>query len=204
MSRSPRQASSPALAIALLLVGLVAGLLVVAPASTATPAPATRDTHVAADTRDVVQAPTRMKQRKRAKAELRLVVRLVNVARAVPQKCGKKLMPAVPPVRRNKRLNRAAKKYARRMARKDWFDHDAPNGTGPGERISAEGYAWSAWGENIAAGYGEVSRVVVGWLASPGHCRTLMGRYRHLGFGHAFDKDSSYGHYWVQDFANPR
>jgi uncharacterized protein YkwD len=200
MSRSPRPAGTPVLAIALVLGCLLAALLSGVPASATAPIEARAGHGHATPAVGLARASIPTTRRKSVK----LMLRLVNVARAVPQKCGKKLMPAVPPVRRNKRLNRAAKKYARKMARKDWFDHDAPNGTGPGERISAEGYAWSAWGENIAAGYGDVSRVVVGWLASPGHCRTLMGRYRHLGFGHAYDKDSSYGHYWVQDFANPR
>ncbi len=137
-------------------------------------------------------------------ATLRRMRRLVNVARAVPQTCGDELLAAAPRVRRNKRLNKAAKKYARKMARKDWFDHDAPDGTGPGERIEDEGYRWSKWGENIAAGYDSVPSVLAGWLASPGHCRTLMGPYKHVGLGYAYSEKSTFGHYWVQDFASPR
>ena len=127
----------------------------------------------------------------------------VNLARSVPQTCGKEVLPAVGPLRSNKRLSRAAQKYAKKMARNDWFDHDAPDGTDPGERILDEGYRWSRWGENIAAGYDGVGEVVAAWLESPGHCRTLMGSFRHVGFGHAFAKGSTYGHYWVQDFASP-
>jgi len=135
---------------------------------------------------------------------LKRMLHLVNVVRALPQKCGKRLMPAVPAVKRNKRLNKAARKYAKKMARKDWFAHDDPKGNGPGDRIDKTGYRWSRWGENIAAGYDEVPRVLLGWLASPGHCRTLMGSYKHVGFGYAYDADSTYGHYWVQDFASPK
>ena len=135
---------------------------------------------------------------------LKRMLTLVNVARALPQKCGKKLMSAAPAVKRNKRLTKAARKYAKKMARKDFFAHDDPKGNGPGDRIDKTGYQWSKWGENIAAGYDAVPRVIAGWLASPGHCRTLMGPYRHVGFGYAFDADSTYGHYWVQDFASPK
>jgi uncharacterized protein YkwD len=135
---------------------------------------------------------------------VRRLLSAVNVARAVPQRCGKKLLPAVGPVTLNRRLNRAAQKYARKMARHDWFDHEAPGGAGPGERISAAGYRWSRWGENIAAGYDGVLETVAAWLDSPGHCRTLMGSYRHVGLGYAYDAGSTYGHYWVQDFATPR
>lgn len=135
----------------------------------------------------------------------RRMLTVVNVARAVPQTCGSKLLPAVGPLTINKRVTRAAQGYARKMARNDWFDHDAPDGTDPGERIEAEGYRWSRWGENIGAGYDGVLGVVAAWLESPGHCRTLMGGgFRHVGFGHAYAKGSTYGHYWVQDFASPK
>ena len=149
----------------------------------------------AAARRDVAATLKRLQRRM-------LVV--VNLARAVPQTCGKKVFPAIGPLTRNKRLDRAAQRYARKMAHNDWFDHDAPDGADPGTRITAEGYHWSRWGENIGAGYDGVLRVVTAWLASPGHCRTLMGSYRHVGFGHSYDRSSTYGHYWVQDFANPR
>ena len=135
---------------------------------------------------------------------LRSMLRLVNVIRSTPQVCGKKLMPAVRALNRNKRLNKAARRYAKKMARLDWFDHDSPDGTDPGERMWAEGYRWSRWGENIAAGYDTVPEVLAAWMASPGHCRILMGGSRHVGFGYGYDEDSTFGHYWVQDFASPR
>lgn len=135
---------------------------------------------------------------------LRTMLRLVNVVRSVPQLCGTRLLPAAEPLKRNKRLTRAARKYAKKMARKDWFEHDSPNGDDPGDRISDAGYRWSSWGENIGAGYDDVASVVAAWLASPGHCSVLMGSFRHVGFGYAHHRTSTFGHYWVQDFARPR
>lgn len=135
---------------------------------------------------------------------LRTMLRLVNVVRSVPQLCGTELLPAAGPLKRNKRLTRAARGYARKMARKDWFEHDSPNGDDPGDRISDAGYRWSRWGENIGAGYDDVASVVAAWMASPGHCTVLMGSFRHVGFGYAYHRKSTFGHYWVQDFARPR
>lgn len=132
------------------------------------------------------------------------MIKMVNTVRASEQTCGDDVMPAVRPLKRNKRLQRAAQKYARLMARRDYYSHDSPDGSSPGDRISATGYTWSKYGENIAAGYDSPKSVLAGWLASPGHCRNLMGRFRHLGFGHGYSADSTYGDYWVQDFASPR
>lgn len=132
------------------------------------------------------------------------MITLVNALRSEPQKCGEALLPAAAPVHRDKRLDKAAQRYATKMARNDWFDHDAPDGTDPGTRLRRAGYRWTRWGENIAAGYDDVAGVLAAWMASPGHCRTLMGSYVHVGFGHAYRKRSTFGHYWVQDFASPR
>lgn len=200
MPWSPRQARF-VLAVFALLFTMLSGLLVPTAVAAAPPDPTAPAAVVSYDGVSAARADA---SRKSAGSALRRMLRLVNVARAVPQLCGDERMAAAPPVRRNKRLGRAARKYARKMARKDWFDHNSPNGDDPGDRISAEDYQWSRWGENIAAGYDGAASVVAGWLASPGHCRTLMGPYRHVGFGHAYDSDSTFGHYWVQDFASPR
>ena len=37
------------------------------------------------------------------------------------------------------------------------------------------GYTWSAWGENIAAGYTSVSAVMQGWIASGNSARPISG-----------------------------
>lgn len=136
---------------------------------------------------------------------LRDVLGLVNSARTTGTRCGGVPYPAVPRLRVETRLTRAATKYARAMATHDFFAHDSPGGSDPGERMAAEGYRWSSWGENIAAGYREADAVVQGWLESPGHCRNLMSAgFTEIGLGYAEDPDSTYGRYWVQDFARPQ
>lgn len=187
------------------MVGGMVGGMVVPASSAAEPAPApvlaapaeviTSRAAPTADGESTTTAPRKV---------LKRLLSVVNAVRAVPQRCGDDRMPPVGPVSTSKRLHRAAQNYARTMARRDWFDHQDPGGADPGDRISAAGYRWSRWGENIAAGYEGALETVTAWLASPGHCRTLMSSYRHVGLGYAFDARSTYGHYWVQDFATPR
>jgi uncharacterized protein YkwD len=91
------------------------------------------------------------------------------------------------------------------MGDDDFFAHENPmTGTSPFDRIGQEDYAYSAAGENIAAGYGSPEAVVEGWLQSDGHCANLMnGAYTEIGVGYAFAEGSAFGHYWTQVFAHP-
>lgn len=131
------------------------------------------------------------------------VLSLVNDARASGHTCGGVSYPSVPRVSEDARLTSAAGKYARLMASRDFFSHTSPDGSSPGDRIEAEGYNWRSYGENIAAGQSSAAEVVRSWLASAGHCANLMSRsFTEIGLGYAYDADSTYGRYWVQDFAS--
>ena len=109
----------------------------------------------------------------------------------------------VPPVASCGRLGRSAQRYAVTMARTGTFGHVAPDGTGPGERISAVGYRWRMLGENIAAGQGSVYEVMQGWRGSGSHLATMTNPvFTHVGFGLARSAGSRT--YWVQDFGSGR
>jgi uncharacterized protein YkwD len=91
------------------------------------------------------------------------------------------------------------------MAVNAFFDHTNLQGQGPSERLALAGYAWTTWGENIAAGYATPQQVVAGWLASHGHCVNMMnGAFTELGVGYYYGAGSPYGHYWTQDFGHPQ
>jgi uncharacterized protein YkwD len=90
-------------------------------------------------------------------------------------------------------LTRAAERYARRMAREDFFSHTDPEGNGPIDRLVAAGYGersrgrrWKA-GEVIGRGtqvFSTPQAMAFMWLASVHHRRVLLGRrYRHVGVG---------------------
>ena len=130
---------------------------------------------------------------------------LTNLARSVRQTCGNQSYDAVNNLAWNTQLAEAALAHSQDMASKNYFDHTSPEGENPGVRISRTGYAAITWGENIAAGYGSVSRVIEGWMESPGHCANIMnGRFTEFAVASAENPNSTYGTYWTMVLAAPR
>jgi uncharacterized protein YkwD len=129
---------------------------------------------------------------------------LVNNARASTRNCGTTSYPAAAPLAWNCLLENAATGHSASMAQNDFFSHTGLDGSSPGDRITAAGYVWRTYGENIAAGYGDAQAAMAGWLSSAGHCANLMSaRFTEMGAGMASDSASAYGLYWTQDFASP-
>jgi len=91
----------------------------------------------------------------------------------------------------------------------DWTAqvHHLERGSTIGERVDNSGYAWRAYGENIAAGTNTSTAVqaVQQWLDSPPHCANLMSSlYTEVGMAMVEDGDSFYTNYWTQNFGAPR
>ena len=84
-------------------------------------------------------------------------------------------------LRRNPRLDEAARRYARYLAQSGRFSHSA-DGRQPADRIKAAGYRFCQVAENLALNLdtrGFRSRqlaelVVTGWKNSPGHRRNML------------------------------
>ena len=133
------------------------------------------------------------------------VLRLVNETRRTQRRCGMRSYNPVPPLELNTQLNRAAETHARGMARHQKLQHEGFDGSTPGERATAAGYAWRAIAENIAAGPTTASEVVQMWLDSPGHCANIMSpSYTELGLAFAEDRETQSGVYWAQEFGRSR
>lgn len=125
------------------------------------------------------------------------VLQLVNNARAKGCQCGDTWMPAVSPLTWNTLLELAAARHSKDMADRKYFSHNTPAGTTPSQRITAAGYNYNWWGENIASGPQSEADVVKGWLNSPGHCKNLMSpNFREMGVGRT-------ANLWTQVFAAP-
>jgi uncharacterized protein YkwD len=130
----------------------------------------------------------------------------VNAFRAGPRSCGAQgtFAPA-PALSWSCELATAALNHSTDMASNNFFSHTGSDGSSAGDRATRAGYAWSAWGENIAAGYTSVSTVMQGWIDSPGHCANLMApTFTELGAAGYTNPDSTYGTYWTQAFGRPR
>ena len=111
----------------------------------------------------------------------------------------------LPRLPENPVLDKAAELQARNMAKYDYFDHWDPWGRGPQNRIDAVGGNWLDFvrvGENIAAGGTTVERTCADWMASHGHRENILDPAWHA-IGSAFARGkTSYGYYYVQEFAN--
>ncbi|MCU0313011.1 MAG: CAP domain-containing protein [Solirubrobacteraceae bacterium] len=96
----------------------------------------------------------------------------------------------LPRLRASATLALAARRHARAMARRDFFDHVSPGGSTPRARAARAGYAPAAMvGETIAWGSGDEATAlgtVRRWLGSPEHDRILLDRrLRDVGIGSA-------------------
>jgi uncharacterized protein YkwD len=122
------------------------------------------------------------------------LVQLINDARSKGCQCGDTYFTPAPPLSWNDQLEQAALVHTIEMADKNFFSHISANGSDPGSRLTAAGYTWRAFGENIAMGYPNEKKVVEGWLKSPGHCKNIMSKkYKEMGVARI-------GAYWTQDF----
>lgn len=149
----------------------------------------------------IAQAEVRVSEES-ARAVLQRVLDLVNDARASGHRCGRRHFPPVASLKVSEPLGRAAQRHAEDMARRGYFDHRAPDGSTPGDRVRRAGYSPRLTGENIAFGPESAEEVVRGWLESTGHCENIMdARFAQIGIGLA--EGSRRGHiYWVQNFGS--
>ncbi|MEU8709825.1 sigma-70 family RNA polymerase sigma factor [Streptomyces sp. NPDC048565] len=117
------------------------------------------------------------------------VIALVNTERA-KEGCA--------PVSGNSLLAKAASGHSADMVARDYFDHTSPDGTDPGARITAAGYRWSTYGENIAKGQQTAAAVMDSWMNSEGHRANILNcAFKEIGIGRV---DSSGGPVWTQNF----
>lgn len=105
------------------------------------------------------------------------------------------------PLRIDPRLTEAARGYARDMAARGYYGHASPEGDFADARITAAGYDWSAWAENLDRGRSDPASVVDDWRDGAQHEENMLDcRYRDTGVASAPGPD---GTVWVQKLAAP-
>ena len=109
-----------------------------------------------------------------------------------------------PPVLVSQALNRAARAYARKLARAGRLTHTLNGSTLPG-RLAAVGYEWQSAAENLGAGYRSLDDAMHGWKTSrAGHNEILLRRdVTELGFAMVTTGKGRYRSYWVLILASP-
>ncbi|GMF37063.1 unnamed protein product [Phytophthora fragariaefolia] len=100
----------------------------------------------------------------------------------------------------NSKLLASALRHSEDMAAKDYMAHNGSDGSTMEERITEAGFIWTAVGENVAAGQETVSDVMTAWMNSPEHKANILGDYKMFGTAYAYSADTTYQHYWTQDF----
>lgn len=112
----------------------------------------------------------------------------------------------LPPLTLNSTLSRAADTKVADMFTLQYFEHEAPDGTGPAELVTTTGYDFIRVGENLALGnFASDADLVQAWMDSPGHRANIL----HVGYTE-IGLSASSGTYednnaWlaVQEFALP-
>ena len=96
----------------------------------------------------------------------------------------------LPPLADNPLLAAAADAHSRDMVARGYFEHDAPDGRTPQDRIRATGYGGGgsrSTGENIAWGAGRKATpaaIVEQWMQSPPHREDILRpAFREMGVG---------------------
>jgi hypothetical protein len=82
---------------------------------------------------------------------------------------------ALPALKENTTLNRAAANKLNDMFAQQYFEHVNPDGKGPGEVAEEAGYAFLRVGENLALGnFTSDAELVQAWMDSPGHRANIL------------------------------
>ena len=85
-------------------------------------------------------------------------------------------LPALKP---SAKLSQAATKKAQDMFARQYFEHESPDGRGPGDLADSVNYAFIRVGENLASGnFKSEEELVQAWMDSPGHRENIL----HTGF----------------------
>jgi uncharacterized protein YkwD len=142
-------------------------------------------------------------ERKPLPPEAEATLREINAYRAQGASCGTQRYEPAPPLQWNEALQRAARVQAQHMGRQGTVTHDGPDGSSVGQRVTREGYEWGNVGENAAAGRHTAGATLAQWMASPGHCRNMMGAaFREVAVV-GVSAGGPYGSYWVMVLAAP-
>jgi uncharacterized protein YkwD len=126
------------------------------------------------------------------------------------------------PLKGHAQLDASALVHSTNMGVRNFFMHCDPDlGTSPGNRMTTAGYAWSTWGENIAAGSNTALGVMNQWMNSSGHRASILStNFNEIGVGYYFDANDNtpkrrssfnnctvdetitgnFAHYWTQNF----
>lgn len=90
---------------------------------------------------------------------------------------------ALPDLKLNDQLNKAAFLKAQDMLANNYWAHTSPSGITPWKWLADTGYSYNVAGENLAKNYPTADATVDAWMASPTHKANILdNRYQDVGF----------------------
>ncbi len=108
------------------------------------------------------------------------------------------------PVRFNDKLAVASRIHAKDLAVHGTISHSGTDGSGHGERMQRQGYAFSFAAENVATGQQSWAKVFQAWKDSPGHNANLLQRdVTDFGIALVYEPKTTYQTYWAMLVAAP-
>jgi uncharacterized protein YkwD len=133
-----------------------------------------------------------------------LMLKLVNEARGEARYCGDNSYKAAAPLTWDCQLREAAIAHTLDMTTHNFFSHAGSDGLRAGDRVTAAGYNWRFYGENLAAGFVFAKDALTGLLDSPGHCKNIMNpNVTEFGSYVMFVDNLDYQSYWTHVFGKP-
>jgi uncharacterized protein YkwD len=127
-----------------------------------------------------------------------------TVATLIASTNNERLRAGIAALARDSRLAQAAQWQAEQCARLGEVAHVLAQAMypRPEDRLTAAGYSWSAYGENLARGHRTPEAAIDGWMRSAEHRANILDpAFTQIGTG--FATDSSGRPYYVQVFGRP-
>lgn len=94
-----------------------------------------------------------------------------------------RLSEGIPALQLDSRLSKAAELKARDILNRQYWGHNAPDGTTPWHWFREVNYRYDFAGENLAKGFTNTDSVIAAWKASSEHNENMMSRnYQDVGF----------------------
>jgi uncharacterized protein YkwD len=108
----------------------------------------------------------------------------------------------LPPLKANPLLFKVGRAHSANMAEQQKMVHEL-DGKKPSDRLKDAGYKYAFSGENIAAIYRDMEKLVEAWMGSEFHRNNILSdRFTETGIGIVRDKEGA--PYYTQVFAKPR
>ncbi len=106
----------------------------------------------------------------------------INVDEVVRATNQERVGSGLPALSYNEKLADAARRKADDMLKENYWAHTSPSGKSPWTWFQAAGYSYLFAGENLAKDFGDTSRMMSAWMASPTHKENIVNsKYTEIG-----------------------